>query len=249
MACGSNCCGPAQASAAPLGSEVQVQQPSAPDPLTTPAPIAPSSLRASCDTQSMSGKGLGCCSPGKNNDLQPDACCSQQRNTTSPTSVGPETRSSSCCLKDVVVSSCVDADPKRANHAIDNSRQTLSSNIANSSPKSSCKADCCAADKKAGTTVDTLELLSSNRILEDVEKTGAGTEHVVLSISGMTCTGCETKLQRTLATLPYLSKLRTSLVLARAEFDIDHSAASVEDVIKHLARTTEFKCEQVSTQG
>lgn len=197
----------------------------------------------------MSSKGLGCCSPGKNNDLQPDACCSQKKKAISLTPAGSETRTSSCCSKDAVVSSCVDADPKNANHAIDNPQEALLSNIADSSLRSGCKSDCCAADKKVGTTVDTLELLSSNRILEDVEKTGAGTEHVVLSISGMTCTGCETKLQRTLATLPYLSKLRTSLVLARAEFDIDHSAASVEDVIKHLARTTEFKCEQVSTKG
>ena len=76
-----------------------------------------------------------------------------------------------------------------------------------------------------------------------------GKEHIVLSISSMTCTGCETKLQRTLATLPYVSKLRTSLILARAEFDIENSAATTKDVIKHLAHTTEYNCEQVSTQG
>ncbi|KAF1929843.1 heavy metal translocatin [Didymella exigua CBS 183.55] len=83
----------------------------------------------------------------------------------------------------------------------------------------------------------------------DLEKSGVGKEHVVLSVSGMTCTGCETKLQRTLATLPYVSMLRTSLILARAEFDIDSTAATAVHVVKHLARTTEFKCEQISTQG
>ena len=83
----------------------------------------------------------------------------------------------------------------------------------------------------------------------DPEKGLSGKEHVILSISGMTCTGCETKLQRTLATVPSVSRLKTSLVLARAEFDVDTSLGSVVDVIKHLERTTEFKCERVTNQG
>ncbi|KAH9860822.1 hypothetical protein J1614_012155 [Plenodomus biglobosus] len=73
--------------------------------------------------------------------------------------------------------------------------------------------------------------------------------HVNFSISGMTCTGCETKLQRTLSTLPYVKNLKTSLVLARVELDIMGDAATPEDVVKHLHRTTEFKCEIISNQG
>ncbi|KAF2877799.1 E1-E2 ATPase-domain-containing protein [Massariosphaeria phaeospora] len=83
----------------------------------------------------------------------------------------------------------------------------------------------------------------------DPEKGLSGTSHIILSISGMTCTGCETKLQRTLATLPAVRNLKTSLVLARAEFDLDVAAGSPDAVIKHLERTTEFKCERVSNQG
>lgn len=64
----------------------------------------------------------------------------------------------------------------------------------------------------------------------------------------MTCTGCETKLKRTLASLPSVKNLKTSLVLSRAEFDLDVSAGSVAEVMKHLERTTEFKCEKVSNQ-
>ncbi|KAL0932597.1 copper-translocating p-type ATPase [Colletotrichum truncatum] len=83
----------------------------------------------------------------------------------------------------------------------------------------------------------------------DLEKGLHGREHVILSVSGMTCTGCETKLKRTLATLSAVKNLKTSLVLARAEFDMDLSAASPEDIIKHLERTTEFKCEKISSEG
>jgi Cu2+-exporting ATPase len=74
-------------------------------------------------------------------------------------------------------------------------------------------------------------------------------EHIVLSISGMSCTGCETKLKRTLAPLKSVKNLKTSLVLARAEFDIDSSAGSTAEVIKHLERTTEFKCERIRDKG
>lgn len=77
----------------------------------------------------------------------------------------------------------------------------------------------------------------------------SGKEHVILSISGMTCTGCETKLKRTLAGLDSVKNLKTSLVLSRAEFDLDSGTGSVADVVKHLERTTEFKCEQVTNKG
>ena len=80
----------------------------------------------------------------------------------------------------------------------------------------------------------------------DVEKGLAGREHIVLSVSGMTCSGCETKLQRVLSPLASVNNLKTSLVLGRAEFDLDHRSGSLADVLKHLGRTTEFKCERVS---
>lgn len=84
---------------------------------------------------------------------------------------------------------------------------------------------------------------------DDVERGLGGRDHVVLSVSGMTCTGCETKLQRTLGGLASVSNLKTSLLLARAEFDLDIKSSSVADVLKHLERTTEFKCERVEQLG
>ncbi|KAH7385552.1 E1-E2 ATPase-domain-containing protein [Phaeosphaeria sp. MPI-PUGE-AT-0046c] len=65
----------------------------------------------------------------------------------------------------------------------------------------------------------------------------------------MTCTGCETKLSRTLSTLPAVSNLKTSLVLARAEFNLDTAITAPNEVVKHLERTTEFKCELINNQG
>ncbi|KAI4951288.1 hypothetical protein J4E91_003997 [Alternaria rosae] len=103
---------------------------------------------------------------------------------------------------------------------------------------------CCS--NKTAAVVNTTELSGDNT---DVEKGGVTREHIAISVSGMTCTGCETKLQRTLGSLNYVSKLQTSLVLARVELDIDTNLATADDVVKHLHRTTEFRCEIVSNQG
>ncbi|KAK6067929.1 P-type cation-transporting ATPase 2 [Seiridium cupressi] len=83
----------------------------------------------------------------------------------------------------------------------------------------------------------------------DSEKGLSGKELVILGISGMTCTGCETKLQRVLGAVSAVSNLKTSLVMARTEFSLDVAVMSVEGIIKHLERTTEFKCERISTKG
>ncbi|KAJ5183838.1 hypothetical protein N7492_001454 [Penicillium capsulatum] len=86
-------------------------------------------------------------------------------------------------------------------------------------------------------------------IAGDPESQATGIEHVSLSISGMTCTGCETKLHRVLVSLPGIGNLKTSLVLSRAEFDVQLALSSVDAVMKHLERMTEFKCERISYHG
>lgn len=113
-------------------------------------------------------------------------------------------------------------------------------------PQGSCTDACCSsAVPDPGLEIEK----ASIQAVTDIENQGTGKEHVVLSISGMTCTGCETKLSRTLATVPAVKDLKTSLVLSRAEFNIDLRLSSVEEVMKHLERTTEFKCKRVQNQG
>lgn len=65
----------------------------------------------------------------------------------------------------------------------------------------------------------------------------------------MTYTSCEIKLSRTLVTIPTVKDLKTSLVLLRAEFNINLRLSLVKEVIKYLERTTKFKCERVQNQG
>ncbi|EFQ25815.1 copper-translocating P-type ATPase [Colletotrichum graminicola] len=111
-----------------------------------------------------------------------------------------------------------------------------------------CADSCCEANNSEDAVTKTFEYVANDAIV-DVEYGLSGAEHVILSVSGMTCTGCETKLRRTLATVNAVKNLKTSLVLARAEFDLDMRTGSVAEIIKHLERTTEFRCEKVSSQG
>ncbi|GMG48313.1 unnamed protein product [Aspergillus oryzae var. brunneus] len=98
------------------------------------------------------------------------------------------------------------------------------------------------------TPTDFIEVIPGTATPE-LEKGFTGQEHVVLSISGMTCTGCETKLKRTLGTLQSVQSLKTSLLLSRAELDLDVSAQSFDEVLKYLERTTEFKYERATDRG
>ncbi|KAI0140050.1 heavy metal translocatin [Hypoxylon sp. NC0597] len=111
------------------------------------------------------------------------------------------------------------------------------------------KGGCC----EQGTNIE-IEYLPEKGGNKDVkitnlEKGLSGSERVVLGITGMTCTGCETKLRRTLGNVDAVSNLQTSLVMARVQFQLDLSLATPEDIMRHIERTTEFKCEKIATRG
>ena len=65
-------------------------------------------------------------------------------------------------------------------------------------------------------------------------------ERVTMHISGMTCTGCERKLQRVLSSITGVYNVKTSLVLGRAEFDVD-AGISINEVALLVERQTEFR--------
>ncbi|MCJ1255546.1 hypothetical protein MMC24_003362 [Lignoscripta atroalba] len=83
----------------------------------------------------------------------------------------------------------------------------------------------------------------------DLEKGIAVSEHVILSVQGMTCVGCESKLYNSLRGLRSVDNIQTSLVLSRAEFDIDASVSSASDIIRLIKRMTHFSCERVTDKG
>ncbi|KAH7410603.1 Cu2+-exporting ATPase [Cadophora sp. MPI-SDFR-AT-0126] len=114
------------------------------------------------------------------------------------------------------------------------------------SPEEEASDDCCETDEIKNEKIAIRNAPATSDI--DIEKAGLLTEHITLSIEGMTCVGCENKLFRSLNTIPGIINLQTSLVMARAEFDLD-TKASVDELIKEVAKTTGFACQRLSTQG
>ncbi|KAK2756430.1 hypothetical protein FQN54_005322 [Arachnomyces sp. PD_36] len=82
----------------------------------------------------------------------------------------------------------------------------------------------------------------------DLESGGVGNEHVIISVTGMTCTGCESMLQRALVSMESITNPKTSLILSRAEFDVDLAFGPVSGIIQHIERVTGFTCERVESE-
>ena len=79
----------------------------------------------------------------------------------------------------------------------------------------------------------------------DLERGLPAIERVTLSVGGMTCSGCEQKLIKVLDEIPSISDHKTSLVRARAGFNLDASRLSVEDAISKLKRLTGYSFERI----
>ncbi|RDX54158.1 heavy metal translocatin [Lentinus brumalis] len=104
-----------------------------------------------------------------------------------------------------------------------------------------CREGCCDGD--GPTSHDE----KSEHIALDMEEkaTGGSTEHAVLAIKGMTCTGCENKLIRILRGIPVIRNVKTSLVLCRAEFEFDNAATDVASLVQLIEKRSGFSAEVI----
>ncbi|KAF1830019.1 copper-translocating P-t [Decorospora gaudefroyi] len=269
MACGGGCCGSKDpvASASTTRMKDWTEAKSEWTPLPEPSPVAaaiskPESNPSRClatPSNSCSGQSWptaiasvpACCNSSPRKPVLASCC-------TGPTK-------QSCCNSDTpdvsdddddCVAGCCESrkstpvSTKSIKDAVCCTSKPTGTTTARTEPSccASSEAPQCCTDKKSA-LVGESQITTASTDYIDVEKGSAIREHVAISISGMTCTGCETKLKRTLGSLSYVSNLQTSLVLARIELDINASVATPEDVIKHLHRTTEFKCERISNRG
>lgn len=99
----------------------------------------------------------------------------------------------------------------------------------------------CSSDlpKKEAIVVSSVE---HNQNDLDIEA-AAGREHVVLNVSGMTCTGCSKKMMNVLAGVRGLSNAQVTFVSGSAEFDLDSSVCdNVEQVVLRIEKETGFRC-------
>lgn len=84
----------------------------------------------------------------------------------------------------------------------------------------------------------------AGRTSSDVEH-DAAREHVVLNVSGMTCTGCVRKLGNVMSSIDGVSSHQVTFVTETAEFDLDTGVVASQDVISRIEKETGFKCSRL----
>ncbi|KAL6306241.1 heavy metal translocatin [Sparassis latifolia] len=126
-------------------------------------------------------------------------------------------------------------------------------NSIKSKSRSRVSIDSCCADSHCGGGDRSqyghdVEVDKSTNIEVSVLEKGVGgvTEHAVIAIKGMTCTGCENKVIRTLHGIPTISNVKTSLVLCRAEFDFDGAALGLQVLVGIVEKRTGFSVEVIA---
>ncbi len=119
---------------------------------------------------------------------------------------------------------------------------------------SCCKGNTCSASKSSrDLTINTSQSPQSLE-LQDIFSSGKtdtnksesdepSSSKIALDVSGMTCTGCLVKLERALMSIPEVSKVKASLLLSQATFDIQETDFLNERTISHIImKKTGFTC-------
>ncbi|KAI9845235.1 MAG: hypothetical protein M1837_004990 [Sclerophora amabilis] len=189
----------------------------------------------------------------------------------------PVSETQSCCKENSNDERFGEAAIDKAQSEADSGSQSCESLLtpvyaANTSNADDClKKDCCAgkasvnnhpfADNtrtKATAILDSIKATASAPTTAvitrtdslDLERGPFQAEHLVWSVQGMTCTGCEKKLCRTLESFPAVSNIKTSLVLAQAQFDVS-GPTPVDRIrlIRTVEKVTGFACNTMVQLG
>ena len=107
---------------------------------------------------------------------------------------------------------------------------------------------CCAKETASDSVKDSVSPVSSTAAKHipidedaiDVEKAGSA-EHVLLQVSGMTCTGCANTIQRALSAIDGTSNVRATFVTSTADFDLDTAVTTVHEAIASVHKATHFQ--------
>ena len=80
----------------------------------------------------------------------------------------------------------------------------------------------------------------------DIED-AAAREHVLLSVAGMTCTGCSRKITNVLKNVDGVSSIKVTFVTAITEFDLDAAVANLAQVMPRIEKETGFKFSKITS--
>lgn len=107
---------------------------------------------------------------------------------------------------------------------------------------------CCSnTDAISPASPDVLINSESTTVYSDAEK-DAAREHVLLSVTGLTCSGCAGQLEKVLASFPGITNIRVNFLAGLADFDIGDKSIDLNKVIHQVERSTAFKCIRAPSQ-
>lgn len=119
-------------------------------------------------------------------------------------------------------------------------------NVGKAAPASCCdNTGTLHADNATSEKLHSLVNVSQAQQRRDDNERDAAREHITISISGMTCTGCSTKMTNVLNEIPGVTKPQVTFVSGTAKFEVNSDIASVDQVLPLIEKRTGFKCSRV----
>lgn len=188
-------------------------------------------------------KSDGCCAGKDRRGTASDGCCEDKQavSQSMPKQLPNDITKSGGCRAGK--ERCSDSDGRCEG----NKRATHQRKIPQTS-ESRPKSDVCCTGKQLCSKKDGKKAasdgVSSTEIPLDVEH-DAAREHITLSISGMTCTGCSTKMINVLSSMSGLSNPEVTFISGSATFELDPSITSIENALPIIEKRTGFKCSRV----
>ncbi len=93
--------------------------------------------------------------------------------------------------------------------------------------------------------VHTIEANTTCPNVTDIESAPVVAEHMVLQFHGSNCPGCTGQITKALESMPSIRNLRMNTMQLQAEFDIDTSIVSAQELIHSVRHATGLKCERI----
>ena len=224
-----------------------------------------------CICKAMIARGLqSCCTARPTPPTSNKLCASSRtpsRQSRTKSRVSVDSCADSCCrAASVKAPSHVSVDSCCKDSCCDNERGSTTSRA----ERRSCAggASCCARASACAGSVGNVVVERRSRMSVDscggsccaqsvreeekdpevlVHAPSEALKHAVLAVKGMTCVGCENKLNRALRAQSVITNIKTSFVLSRAEFDYSGGVGDLKTLIAEIERFTGFTVTQIES--
>jgi heavy metal translocating P-type ATPase len=193
-----------------------------------------------------------------------NTCCGEVEVATHPAAADSGERHGCGCSHSTTSHEDLTSGAPPVSHESRGHCNDLASDPTSCSPAMSCCEgnSCCAGKSSRDLPLDTdqssrsieVKDAASSTIIEidkvDGDDSSLSKFEITLSVSGMNCTGCLKKLERTLDSILEISNVKASLLLSQATFDLEETHILTKDNISQvIEKKTGFTCALIHHTG